>query len=225
MPTVKCRQCATSSGGWVASRIAVTVMVVVGLAVVLGACGGGSPSATARAVVTTVVSTPGSGVVPTAVRTARREYPAGGPTDPVFPPGQPAYGLLISGSCGELLADTQGWASQGVAQQEGKDTPPLYMSAALVCLGRWDDAIRVYQSINRTQPDFGEGHVCERKAVLAWVASLVDDHQRDPSFSPQFVASSSHSPCTANSSTGTTTSPSTSRSVTTTSVSSSTTGR
>jgi hypothetical protein len=124
----------------------------------------------------------------------RREYPAGGPTDPVFPPGKAAYTLIAGNQCGDLLAQTQTWVTQDVPGSEGNDTTPLYMSAAYVCLGRWADASRTLAQINLAQPDF-KRHVCARDAVLKWVIGLVAEHAKDPSFSPVFVASSTRSTC------------------------------
>ena len=150
-----------------------------------------------------VVSTPTSQTAPPQKVAVRREYPAGGPTDPVFPPNHPTYELLAVGKCDELLAETQTWGSS-VADTEGRDTTPLYMSAAYTCLGRWDEALRVFGQINVSQPDFGStGHACDRKAVLEWLTSLVDARRRDPGFSPVFVVSSGKSSCVASGSTST----------------------
>jgi hypothetical protein len=140
---------------------------------------------------------------PTTARVQRYAYPAGGPTDPVFPPGLPTYSLVASRKqCQQLLAQTQIWDTtpspyEGVIDVtgvEGADTKPLYMSAAYACLGSWKDAVRVYGQIKVATPDFHHD-TCVRMELLHWLTPLIDAARRDPNFSPVFVPSSARSPC------------------------------
>ena len=173
------------------------------------ACGGSSTSAGSNTSTSTSASRTGSSSASRtgSTRTSNRpvrEYPAGGPTDPVFPPGKDVYPLIASGSCAELLDDTQGWRDQGVPDAEGASTTPLYMSAAYACLGRWDDARRTYAQIDVAHPDFARD-TCARTALLGWLTALIEERNSDPNFSPVFVKSSAPSPCPQEGPTTTTT--------------------
>jgi hypothetical protein len=159
-----------------------------------------------------VVSTTPSPSTVAPRRLVRREYPAGGPTDPVIPPGTEAYKELGLGAdhCAELLRTiVETWNKPGdfntVNNSDGEDTTPLYQSAAYVCLGRWDEATRTFGQVH-SPPRFGtNGDVCARKAVLEWLTSLINERRQDPGFSPVFVASTSRSQCVASTTTSTTT--------------------
>src|SRR5213075_3014868 len=115
------------------------VFLAVSLAV--AACGGGGKSRSAHSALTTAVSTTtASTTAPTATSVAitsttarpattttakpkpKVSYPAGGAVDPVNPPGDPAYTMLVQGNCQTLLAKTKEWDSKGVADAEGADT-------------------------------------------------------------------------------------------------------
>jgi hypothetical protein len=127
---------------------------------------------------------------------AKREYPAHGPTDPLFPTQDDAYDLLLT-TCTSLVNKTQTeWPRQELEAAQGKDTFSLYESAAYACVGRWDDAIRTFATIDTADPKFtGElgGNVCARKLVLQWLSALIKERKNDPTFSPDFVQSSSPS--------------------------------
>jgi hypothetical protein len=130
-------------------------------------------------------------------RQAKREYPAHGPSDPMFPKQDDnAYGLLLT-DCTTLLNKAQTeWPEGGVDEAQGKDTIRLYESAADVCLGRWDDAIRTFSAINTAAPEFSGyigGNDCARNLVLQWLTALIEERKKDPTFSPVFVESSSPS--------------------------------
>ena len=112
----------------------------------------------------------------------------------MFPPGLPTYSLVASGQCAKLLAATQTWNADGVPDVEGASTTPLYTSAAYACLGRWNDAVRVYGQINVASPDF-HNHACARLELLHWLTALIDARRRDATFFPVFVKSSARSPC------------------------------
>jgi hypothetical protein len=183
------------------SRLPALVLLAVFAALVV-ACGSTSSSADSSGTSpsgSSGATTPSSSV---AVVHPRREYPAGGPTDPVFPPGDQAYALITSNRCTELLDDTTKWDAGGVPGVEGADTTPLYVSAAYVCLGRWDDAQTSYRQIDAAHPDF-TNHVCDRTAVLQWVTAMLDERAKDPTFAPVFVASAAPSPCPPDGSTDT----------------------
>jgi hypothetical protein len=114
--------------GWVPVLLAALTLLAT-------ACGG-SGSTDARLIdsTSTAPSSGGSGstsLESTSTTEARleRDYPAGGPIDPVFPPGDEAYRLLSAGKCDELLTDTDVWVAKGVPAQEGVDTTPLYRGA------------------------------------------------------------------------------------------------
>jgi hypothetical protein len=181
------------------SSFSTVLAVLAVLAVIATACGGGSSKSassgtTAGPGTATTAGSPGS--TSGGTNRPQRDYPAGGPTDPVFPPGptQPTYELLVSGDgdCAKLLAETQTWDSVGVPSAEGSSTTPLYMSAAYACLGRWDDALRTYAQINAGSPEFQK---CARRELLNWLTPLIDARRQDPNFSPVFVKSSARSPC------------------------------
>jgi hypothetical protein len=132
------------------------------------------------------------------------EYPAGGPVDPVFPPGHLAYDWLSKGQCQRLLDAVAGWANpepeeiETVAQTEGPDTIAVYESAANACLLRWDEAESAFEQVagglTFTASITDEGR-CARRAVHEWVAGLLEAHREDPNFSPTFVPASRSSQC------------------------------
>ncbi len=143
---------------------------------------------------------PGGGSPTPTVGHPRREYPHGGPVDQIFPPGDPAYQLLTSNQCSKLLAATASWTETepklspgGVFEVEGLDTVHLYISAADICLGRWDDAKSAFAQMSTT-PTFNN-HVCSRTAVLQWVTALIGERANDPNFAPVFVPSTTPSSC------------------------------
>jgi hypothetical protein len=154
-------------------------------------------------------------------RKAKREYPAHGPSDPMFPTDDKAYDLLLT-DCTTLLNKAQTeWPQEGINEAQGKDTVSLYESAADVCLGRWDDAIRTFATINTADPELSGtigSNDCARKLVLQWVSALIDERKKDPTFSPVFVESSSpkeacqEATSTSDEQTSTTTTPTTSTS-------------
>jgi hypothetical protein len=163
------------------------------LLVLVAACSGGGPAQSngaAKAGATTSVAQPAT----TAVRRPVREYPGGGPPDPVFPPGDRAYELLASGQCSTLLTKVQAWDNRVVAQ-EGEDTVLVYRAAASACLLHWGDADRDMGALQQHNPDFGGS--CPRQQVYRWVTALVAAHRQDPSFNPVFVAAAQRSPCTS----------------------------
>jgi len=143
----------------------------------LAACGsgGGKPAATS--------STTAAG----AASPAQRELPPRGPADP-------AYALLATGHCKQLLTKASSWGPS-FAAREGISTPPLYTSAAYACLGRWADAQREFKKINLNAPSFAKAGACARAAVLQWMVGLVDQRNQDPSFAPKFVPSPARSTC------------------------------
>ena len=145
-------------------------------------------------------------------------YPAGGAVDPVFPPGDDAYGMLVDGRCDVLLTKTQEWDSKGVADVEGQDTVFVYRSAAEACLGRWADAVRDFGRITKPQPALDDN--CPRTEAFKWVSALIQSHDKDATFAPVFQRATTKSACastTTSSSSGTSTSTSTTvRSTTTT---------
>jgi hypothetical protein len=145
--------------------------------IVLAACGSSSAKPAAPAPTTAIGS----------LSRTERELPAPGPTDP-------AYRLLAAGRCKELLARTKSWGP-AVAAREGASTPPLYMSAAYACLGRWNDAKRTFAAINLNAPQFTKSAACPRAAVLQWMVGLLDQRNQDPTFAPKFVPSTSRSTC------------------------------
>jgi hypothetical protein len=146
--------------------------------------------------VTTTTQPPSTSSRP---RQAKREYPAHGPSDPMFPTDDKAYDLLLT-DCTSLLNKAQTeWPGLGVEEAQGKDTIPLYESAADVCLGRWDDAIRTFATLPanpKFSGNFGDLGVCARNVVFQWLSALIKERKSDPTFSPVFVESSSPSnPC------------------------------
>ena len=184
------------SRGWVPASLMVLILLS-------GACGSGSDSAgPAPATAPSIPSGPSASSTTTTASRPEREYPGGGPTDPVFPPGDQAYALISAGTCAELLDDTKAWVGQDVPDVEGLDTVSLYTGAADACLGRWREAEDALGQIDTATPDFRNNR-CEREAVLAWLVALVGEWKRDPTFSPVFVASASPSPCVTDDSTST----------------------
>jgi hypothetical protein len=167
------------------------------LILLTGACGGGADPSASPATATSTSKT--SAPVETSDGTSPEQtparptyaYPGGGPTDPVFPPGDEAYRLLSEGSCEELFNDTQAWDEQGVADAEGPNTIYLYRSAAEACLARWSEAVANFDRMSN--PEFSDN--CARNAVFEWLSRLIDARRADPDFSPIFVRSSERSTC------------------------------
>jgi len=130
-------------------------------------------------------------------KNSHRSYPAGGAVDDVFPPGTPAYTLLASGDCKELLRQIdQGnpeyqpdpskdpvgippWFDS-VPELLDEDTYRLYRSAAEACLLQWDLAASDFARIS-APPGFAP-----RQRVYEWAAALLADHRADPNFVPDF---------------------------------------
>ena len=187
-------------------RRGVTTSWWVAVALLVAACGGGTTPVASSSPSSTPASSDGSSSSTTAAPSPppgppEREYPAGGPTDVVFPPSQPSYELITGpAGCAELLTETQQWPRAavdgvpGVDDVEGVDTVPLYQAAAYACLGRWSDARRTFAEIDTGNPTFNSNG-CVRRALLAWLTVLIHESQADPGFSPVFVASSQPSPC------------------------------
>jgi hypothetical protein len=167
----------------------------------VAACGsGGSGSETAATSQTTTSDSsavPPSTAAPTTATTAKPKpkvsYPAGGVVDPVFPPNDEAFGMLVSSQCTVLLAKTKDWDGKDVADVEGPDTVLLYRSAAEACLQRWPDATRDFDHMSKPQPQL-KGN-CVRGEVYKWLAALIEARRKDPSFTPTFVGSTGRSPC------------------------------
>ena len=197
------------------------------------ACGsGGSGSQTAATSQTTTsdssavsTSVPPSTKTPTTAKPKPKvAYPAGGVVDPVFPPNDEAFGMLISGQCQVLLSKTQEWDGKQVADVEGQDTVFLYRSAAEACLQRWTDATRDFDRLSKPQPQLKGS--CARGEVYKWLAALIQARRQDPSFTPTFVGSTGRSPCaTPTSTTASTASGSTTTSTATASSTTSTSTR
>ena len=209
-----------------ATRVVLRAMVcVVALGLLAAACGGGggsksaarirststSESTTSTASTSSTVpatstsssnSTTSQTRPPTTKPRPRREYPGGGPTDPVFPPGDEAYALLAQGKCTELLQKTEKWGEQNVADAEGENTIFLYRGAAEACLQRWSDAKRDFERLTKTPPDFSGK--CARAEVFKWLTALIHDRAADQGFSPVYVKASRPSPCPPEGSTETT---------------------
>ncbi len=190
--------------------------VLVVMLLLLAGCGGGSGGGgdSGESSAPEVSSTdPGSSLSSTEVGSApsstgstgatkgpnrpRIERPSGTPLGQVvpIPPGGPAYLLLATGKCSELLKLVGGW--------EGKiDKKPLllYRAAAEACLQRWGDAQRDYDQLLKLNPVFGEecgGATCEAcmRAVLAWLGPLLEARQREPNLEPVYVKGTQASPC------------------------------
>ena len=172
---------------------------VVLIALVLAACSSGDETA---------VGPPASGDTASTAQPVR-EYPGGGPVDRIFPPDDHAYELLGAGSCDTLLQKTNSWGNE-VVSQVGNDTVRVYRSAALACLGRWEDAKAELQAVDVNNPQFSgqDGDatpekLCARAAVLKWVTALVHEWDQDHSFSPEFTSSTKEQPCSPSSSSST----------------------
>ncbi len=182
----------------------ITTWWLVAGALLLAGCGGGTtPEATSPPSSTPVSSSSASTTSSSSEPTGppERSYPAGGPTDVIFPPNQPAYELITGTSgCETLLQETDGWPRvstdevTGLDVVEGVDTYPLYRSAAYACLGRWADARQWFAQIDTAAPSFLD-NVCVRRALLAWLTDLVHESEADSAFAPVFVASTEPSPC------------------------------
>jgi hypothetical protein len=178
-------------------------------AALVAACGGGSspetssaPPSAAAAGSSSLTDQPAS---TSTTAKPEREYPAGGPTDIIVPPNKPSYELINGrAGCQELLNDMQTWTRDGdtgVDALEGADTYPLYQSAALVCLGRWQEAKSSFDDI-KADPVFLL-NPCPRKALFEWLRALIHAWDADHNFSPVFVKSSKPSPCPSENSTST----------------------
>ncbi|MGZ4693828.1 MAG: hypothetical protein ACXWA3_09395 [Acidimicrobiales bacterium] len=169
-------------------------------ALFVAACGGGShPETSAPAPSTqqgaSSTSGPADGPSTPTSEHPSREYPAGGPTDVIFPPDQPSYELITGAAgCEELLAETEAWPRPAIADTEGADTFPLYESAAYACLGRWAEADRSFSQIDTDAPTFLRD-ACARRALLSWLTPLMREWETNHDFSPSFVRSSRPSPC------------------------------
>jgi hypothetical protein len=159
-----------------------------------------TPTTAAR----TTAAPPSSAATTAAKAKQKVSYPAGGAVDPVFPPGDQAYTMLVQGQCDVLLTKTKEWDTKGVAGSEGADTVFMYRSAAEACLQRWTDAVRDFERVTKPAPDFGTN--CARREAYGWVSALIAAYSRDPAFAPVFVAATGQSPCAAT----TTSSPATS---------------
>jgi hypothetical protein len=186
---------------------------------VVAACGSGSKKTQSASAVTTPTTnqTTTSTKQPSTTAKAKPKvaYPAGGVVDPVFPPGDQAFTMLIEGRCQTLLAKANAWDAS-VVSAEGADTVFVYRSAAEACRHLWADAVRDFDRIAKPQPQLN----CARMEVFKWVAALIKAHQKDPGFDPTFVSPSGRSPCaTSSTSTSSTATSSTTvnRSTTTTS--------
>ena len=126
--------------------------------------------------------------------------PAGGPPDQVSPPPvTPAYELLFSNRCQELL--------DLVVQRSAIWTPTnrfLYRGAAHACLKHWDEAQKDYDSLKAELSSSGQSFdaaacpdesdpkalvECEacKAAAYEWLGSLLAARAKDPAFSPVFV--------------------------------------
>jgi len=175
--------------------VGVWCLVAAGVAT---ACNGGSSPEASSAPPSTAA--PSSSIGPdgpsstSSTAKPEREYPAGGPTDDIFPPGDPSYELIDGPGCQTLLDETTTWVGLSVPDAEGADTVPLYAGAASACLGRWSDAERNFEQIDVAHPDF-QRNVCVRTELLAWLTRLIHEWQADHSFSPVFRTSSGSSPC------------------------------
>jgi hypothetical protein len=152
-----------------------------------------TPTSTATAV-TPASKSPTTTQRPTTTANPRPKvaYPSGGAVDPVFPPGDDAYTMLVKGQCTLLLAKTKEWDAKGVADVEGADTVFIYRSAAEACLQRWTDAVRDFKQVTTAA---AQSDKCARTEAFKWVSALVAQHGGDAKFAPDFVAGSGRSPC------------------------------
>lgn len=156
--------------------------------------------------------TPATGplTTPPTARGADPYLPAGLP-DQIFPPGTAAYELLQQGQCGPLLRQiteaepptTSSWAAGGVPET----LIDLYTAAGLACLSRWSEARAAFERIststlcldpetgeldgNGSASDFETVEACQeqRLAVHRWTEDLLEAHDADPSFVPNFPTS------------------------------------
>lgn len=154
----------------------------------------GPTTSSARSVTTSTTGSPTSSITTMKTRPIR-EYPAGGPTDQVSPPGHTAYEFLRDGKCQDLLDAAKTWESN-VADVEGQDTIFLYRSAANACLANWKAAKDDFKRLGN--PDFSEAGVCKQHArtiVFNWLKELINQHDKDSNFSPVFVKSSKQDLC------------------------------
>jgi hypothetical protein len=170
------------------------------------------PTTTSRATAPPTTPKPTQKPTTTAKAKPKVAYPAGGAVDPVFPPNDDAYGMLVQGQCAQLLQKVSAWQSQGVVDVEGQDTVFLYRSIAEACLQRWSDAIADFDRLTKPQPVFDSK--CGRTEAYKWLAALIAQRKADPAFTPEFVPGTGRSPCAT---TATTTTSTTSRPSTTTS--------
>jgi hypothetical protein len=145
--------------------------------------------------------TPATGplTTPPTARGADPYLPVGLP-DPVFPLNTRAYELLQQGQCGPLLRQiTEGeppkksWAAEGVPEA----VIDLYTAASLACLSRWAEARAAFERISTSTlclnpaHDFETVEACQeqRLAVHRWTEDLLEAHDADPSFVPNFPTS------------------------------------
>jgi len=188
-------------------------MLVVLLLLLAGCGGGGGGGTTGESSSSEVPSTepetlPSSTDVSTSLPTEstattkapnrpRIERPSGTPLGQVvpIPPGGPAYLLLATGKCSELLKLVGGWEGK-----IAKEPLLLYRAAAQACLQRWKEAQRDYDQLLKLNPAFSEecgGATCEAcmRAVLAWLGPLLEARRRQPDLEPVFVKGTQASPC------------------------------
>ncbi len=185
----------------------------VALLLAVTGCGGGGEVAggttSTESSTASTETTPGStgdttvgGTGTTARKPLKVERPSGTPDGPMFPPGTPAYRLLGEGRCQELLeAIDEEWQVDGRIAVTDEDAFHLYRSAALTCLGRWDEAKRDFDKLTAAKPAFGgacaDSQECLpcKAAVLKWLTEQMKARRRDPGFTPVFVKGTGKSPC------------------------------
>ncbi|MBA2751453.1 MAG: hypothetical protein H0U41_04335, partial [Actinobacteria bacterium] len=132
--------------------------------------------------------------------------PAGGPIDNIIPPNTPAYRLLSSGGCDELLNTIDTDPDWGLGRLQGQGDPRdlyLYRGAARACKGNWDEARQDRDALAKLgtgygsrcprQPDDKEPCPACKAAVLRWLDSVLAARAKDPSFTPVFVTASGSS--------------------------------
>lgn len=201
-------------------RLRTTLIQVAVTALVLSACGGGggdggggeqsaatvTSTATSTANTSNVATTDTSTVATTDASPGRQrdrpriERPSGTPLGTVFPPGDPAYQLLATGQCEELLRLIGRWRGRDDGNDVNEDAFFLYRAAAHACLGRWAEAQRDFDRLQALRPRFDgdcSSSNCERcmRAVLDWLRPLLDARRREPSIEPVFVRGTGRSPC------------------------------
>lgn len=146
-------------------------------------------------------------------RTTNITLPAGGPTGPVFPPNDPAYLLLTSGRCSELLQRAESWERLEEGFEVPSDQLLLYRSAAHACLGDLAAADADFTRLQSLAPSYGEDcpaadsdgcELCHR-LTLAWLTQVIEAYSRDPALTPVFTTSAAPDPCPGATSPSTTT--------------------